>query len=254
MNRINKKLQEDKKLLSIYFSAGYPNLEDTAVILEKLEENGVDMVEIGLPYSDPLADGETIQASSIKALQNGMTTQVLFNQLEDIRQTVSIPLLIMAYFNPILQYGVEEFCKKCAEIGIDGLIIPDLPIEVYTANYEEVFDRYGILNVFLITPETSDSRIRFIDEVSKGFIYTVSAANLTGFSEDFSDSQFAYFQRNHAMNLETPQIVGFGIRDSKTFEQSVKYAKGGIIGSAFIKHLTQHGVAKIGEFVADIKE
>ena len=152
MNRINKKLQENKKLLSIYFTAGYPKLDDTVSIIQDLEKNGVDMIEIGLPFSDPLADGPTIQASSTQALKNGMTTEVLFNQLKDIRQTVNIPLIIMGYFNPMLQYGVEAFCKKCSDIGIDGLIIPDLPVDVYNEQYKTTFEKYGLINVFLITP------------------------------------------------------------------------------------------------------
>ena len=163
MNRINQKLREDKKLLSIYFSAGYPKLNDTVEIIEKLQKNGVDMIEIGLPFSDPLADGPTIQESSTQALKNGMTSNVLFNQLKNIRKTVHIPLVLMGYFNPMLQYGVEKFCEKCAEVGIDGLIIPDLPVDVYHENYEEIFSKYGLINVFLITPQTSEGRIKFID-------------------------------------------------------------------------------------------
>ena len=166
MNRINKKLQEDKKLLSIYFTAGYPNLKDTVTIIQDLEKSGVDMIEIGLPFSDPLADGPTIQASSTQALKNGMTTEALFSQLKDIRKSVNIPLIIMGYFNPMLQYGVEAFCKKCAEIGIDGLIIPDLPVDVYNEQYKATFEKYGLINVFLITPQTSVERINFIDSIS----------------------------------------------------------------------------------------
>ena len=165
MNRINQKLKKNKKLLSIYFSAGYPNLNDTVTIIQNLEKNGVGMIEIGLPFSDRLADGPTIQASSTQALKNGMTTQVLFNQLKDIRKTVSIPLIIMGYFNPMLQYGVEAFCKTCQEIGIDGLIIPDLPVDVYHDEYQATFEKYGLINVFLITPQTSVERINFIDSI-----------------------------------------------------------------------------------------
>ncbi|MGB5264842.1 MAG: tryptophan synthase subunit alpha, partial [Lutimonas sp.] len=166
MNRINQKLREDKKLLSIYFSAGYPQLNDTVEIIEKLQHNGVDMIEIGLPFSDPLADGPTIQESSTQALKNGMTSDVLFDQLKPIRKTVHIPLVVMGYFNPILQYGVEKFCEKCAEVGIDGLIIPDLPVDVFHDHYEEIFSTYGLINIFLITPQTGEERIRFIDKIS----------------------------------------------------------------------------------------
>ncbi len=252
MNRIQQKLQEDKKLLSIYFSAGYPNLNDTVTIIQDLEKNGVDMIEIGLPFSDPLADGPTIQESSTQALYNGMTTKLLFEQLTGIRQTVKIPLIIMGYFNPMLQYGVEEFCKKCSEIGIDGLIIPDLPVDIYAENYKAIFEKYGLINVFLITPQTSDERIRFIDSVSNGFIYMVSSASVTGSQSGFGNTQEDYFKRIAAMNLKNPQIVGFGINNRDTFTQATQYAKGAIIGSAFIKNLTKNGVSSIGEFVGGI--
>jgi tryptophan synthase alpha chain len=252
MNRIQQKLQEDKKLLSIYFSAGYPNLNDTVTIIQDLEKNGVDMIEIGLPFSDPLADGPTIQESSTQALYNGMTTKLLFEQLTDIRQTVKIPLIIMGYFNPMLQYGVEEFCKKCAEIGIDGLIIPDLPVAIYAENYKAIFEKYGLINVFLITPQTSEERIRFIDSVSNGFIYMVSSASVTGSQSGFGNTQEDYFKRIAAMNLKNPQIVGFGINNRETFTQATQYAKGAIIGSAFIKNLTKNGVSSIREFVGGI--
>ncbi|WP_147679106.1 tryptophan synthase subunit alpha [Algibacter pacificus] len=252
MNRINKKLQEDKKLLSIYFTAGYPSLTDTVSIIEDLEKNGVDMIEIGLPFSDPLADGPTIQASSTKALKNGMTTEVLFDQLKDIRKTVSIPLIIMGYFNPMLQYGVEAFCKKCQEIGIDGLIIPDLPVDVYKEDYQAIFEKYGLINVFLITPQTSVERINFIDSVSNGFIYMVSSASVTGSSSGFGDVQTSYFKRIANMNLKNPQVIGFGISDHETFTQATEYAKGAIIGSAFIKHITENGASKTEDFVKSI--
>lgn len=252
MNRIHIKLQEDKKLLSIYFSAGYPKINDTVKIIEQLEKNGVDMIEIGLPFSDPLADGPTIQESSTKALENGMTTNVLFEQLKNIRKTVSIPLLIMGYFNPIMQYGVENFCKKCAEIGIDGLIIPDLPVKEYQEKYKPIFEKYNLINVFLITPQTSIERIHFIDSLSEGFIYMVSSASVTGSKNSFGDLQNNYFKRIAAMNLKSPQIVGFGISNSETFKQATAYAKGAIIGSAFVKHLTTNGVQHIDRFVSEI--
>ncbi|WP_204346449.1 tryptophan synthase subunit alpha [Psychroserpens algicola] len=252
MNRINKKLQEDKKLLSIYFSAGYPSLNDTVSIIQNLEKSGVDMIEIGLPFSDPLADGPTIQASSTQALKNGMTTEILFNQLKDIRKTVSIPLIIMGYFNPILQYGVEAFCKTCQEIGIDGLIIPDLPVDVYNEHYKAIFETYGLINVFLITPQTSVERINFIDSISNGFIYMVSSASVTGSSSGFGEIQTSYFKRIANMNLKNPQIIGFGISNHDTFSQATQYAKGAIIGSAFIKNLTQNGLASISKFVSQI--
>lgn len=253
MNRIKQKLQEDKKILSIYFSAGYPNLNDTVQIIQDLEKNGVDMIEIGLPFSDPLADGPTIQESSTMALHNGMTSQLLFDQLSSIRESVTIPLIIMGYFNPMLQFGIEAFCQKCAEIGIDGLIIPDLPVDVYAEKYKATFEKYGLINVFLITPQTSDDRIRFIDSVSSGFIYMVSSASVTGSQTGFGSTQADYFERIATMNLKNPQVVGFGINNAETFNQATQYAKGAIIGSAFIQDLTKKGTTKISEFVKAIR-
>jgi tryptophan synthase alpha chain len=266
MNRINKKLQEtngysDKtgKLLSIYFTAGYPNLNDTRSIIENLEESGVDMIEIGLPFSDPIADGPTIQQSSTIALKNGMTTNVLFSQLENIRESIPstkkgivIPLLIMGYFNPIFQYGVEKFCKKCADIGIDGLIIPDLPVDVYHNEYQIIFEKYNLINVFLITPQTSEKRIRFIDSISNGFIYMVSSASITGAINTFSDNQTNYFSKIKKMNLKTPQIVGFGISNKETFLQATNKTKGAIIGSAFVKFLNENSIENIPIFIQNI--
>jgi tryptophan synthase alpha chain len=252
-NRIKSKLQEDKKLLSIYFTAGYPSLNDTVQIIQDLEKNGVDMIEIGLPFSDPLADGPTIQESSTQALKNGMTTELLFNQLKDIRKSVSIPLIVMGYFNPMLQYGVESFCKKCHEIGIDGLIMPDLPLDVYQSDYEAIFKKHGLLNIFLITPQTSDQRIHQIDKASDGFIYMVSSASVTGSKSGFGKEQENYFERIAKMNLKNPQIVGFGIKDAETFKQATKTTNGAIIGSAFIKHLTAHGIDKTANFVNTIR-
>ncbi len=253
MNRIQEKLQEDKKLLSIYFTAGYPNSEDTFSIIEDLEKNGVDMIEIGLPFSDPLADGPTIQESSTIALKNGMTTEKLFSQLKDIRKTVKIPLIIMGYFNPILQYGVEKFCKKCEEIGIDGLIIPDLPVDVYSEKYQAIFEKHNLINVFLITPQTSVERIGFIDSVSNGFIYMVSSASVTGATSGFGEETKSYFKRISDMKLQNPQIVGFGISDKESFREAIQYSSGAIIGSAFIKHLTKNGTRTIAEFVKAIR-
>lgn len=252
-NRIHTKMQEEGKLLSIYFTAGYPTLNDTVTIIQELEKNGVDMIEIGLPFSDPLADGPTIQASSTAALKNGMTTHLLFEQLKDIRKSVSIPLLLMGYFNPVFQYGVEAFCQKCQEIGIDGLILPDLPVDVYQEQYRAIFEKYGLSNIFLITPQTSAERIKTIDKASNGFIYMVSSASTTGAKEGFGDVQKEYFDRIAGMHLNNPQIVGFGISNAQTFGQATAKAKGAIIGSAFIKHLTENGAKNIGAFVKQIR-
>ena len=252
MNRINQKLQEDKKILSIYFSAGYPNLNDTVQIIQDLEKSGVDMIEIGLPFSDPLADGPTIQASSTAALQNGMTTELLFEQLKNIRETVKIPLLIMGYFNPMYQYGIEIFCKKCSEIGIDGLIIPDLPLKEYQDQYKEVFETNNLKNIFLITPQTSTERIQEIDAISDSFIYMVSSASVTGSSNSFGENESNYFERIANLNLKNPQVIGFGINSKETFNAAIKHQKGAIIGSAFINFLNGNDKSNIKSFIKQI--
>ncbi|MBT3543257.1 tryptophan synthase subunit alpha [Flavobacteriaceae bacterium] len=254
MNRIDQKFQEDKKLLSIYFSAGFPNLEDTLPILKNLEAAGVDMVEIGLPFSDPLADGPTIQESSTQALRNGMTTEKLFTQLNGIREHINIPLVLMGYFNPMMQYGIEKFLQRCSALGIDGLIIPDLPVDVYHEEYKSLFDKYGLYNMFLITPQTSEERIRYIDQVSNGFIYMVSSAAVTGAQNTFGNTQTDYFKRIAKMTLKTPTVVGFGISNAETYEAASKYSRGAIIGSAFIKFLEENGVDQIGKFVKSIRD
>ncbi len=252
MNRITQQLQEDKKILSLYFTAGYPNLNDTVPIIQTLEKSGVDMIEIGLPFSDPLADGPTIQASSTEALENGMTTERLLEQLKDIRKTVKIPLLIMGYFNPILQYGIANFCRKCAEIGIDGLIIPDLPIAVYENEYQPIFEHNGLVNIFLITPQTSEERIRHIDKISSGFIYMVSSASVTGSQNSFGNEQEDYFKKIAGMDLKNPQIVGFGISNRETFLQATQHQKGAIIGSAFVNYLKKNPIENIPNFIKTI--
>lgn len=260
MNRIEQTLEAHKpngstakRLLSIYFTAGYPDLEDTSKVIKKLEKSGVDMIEIGLPFSDPLADGPTIQESSTQALKNGMTTEKLFDQLTGIRDEVKIPLLIMGYFNPMLQYGIEAFCKKCSEIGIDGLIIPDLPVDVFQKEYLPIFEKYGLFNVFLITPQTSNERIAYIDKISKGFIYMVSSASTTGAKNSFDEVQLNYFQRINDLNLNTPRVIGFGISNNETFVQATDYASGAIIGSAFVKFLEQNSIDQIPKFVRKIQ-
>ncbi len=253
MNRIDQTFKKNQKLLSIYFSAGHPELEDTVPILDALQDSGVDMVEIGLPFSDPLADGPTIQESSTRALRNGMTTEKLFDQLENIRESIHIPLVLMGYFNPIMQYGIEHFCQKCQSIGIDGLIIPDLPIDLYHEYYKELFEKYNLYSMFLITPQTPEARIRFIDSISNGFIYMVSSASVTGAQNTFGNVQENYFKRIAQMKLSTPQIVGFGISNANTYQMATKFSSGGIIGSAFIKFLEKKGVAAIPEFIKSIR-
>ena len=253
MNRIDQKFRENKKLLSIYFSAGFPNLEDTVPILKKLQTAGVDMVEIGLPFSDPLADGPTIQASSTQAIRNGMTTEKLFSQLEGIRKHIEIPLVLMGYFNPMMQYGIEKFCSRCETIGIDGIIIPDLPVDVYHENYKALFDKHGLYNMFLITPQTSEARIKYIDKVSNGFIYMVSSASVTGAKSTFGNTQTEYFKRIATLKLKTPTVIGFGISNQETYKIACDQSRGAIIGSAFIQFLEKEGEEKIGSFIKSIR-
>ncbi len=260
MNRINELFKNKKKVLSVYFTAGFPALEDTVPVLTGLLNAGVDMLEIGVPFSDPLADGPVIQNSSEIALSNGMTLKKLFSQIEKIRDpetegsNLQAPLLLMSYLNPVLQYGMEDFCKKAKETGIDGVIIPDLPVQVYLDEYKELFERYGILNVFLITPQTSETRIRMIDEHSKGFIYMVSSASTTGINTTNSSQQIGYFERIKKMNLKNPLIIGFGISNRTDFDKACTYASGAIIGSAFIKAISARKPLgeEIRSFVASV--
>lgn len=242
MNRLQQLFQNKKKdILSIYYTAGYPNLTDTLKIAEALEQSGADFLEIGFPYSDPVADGPTIQASSKQSLDQGMTLTILFEQLKDLRKTVTIPILLMGYVNPVLQFGVANFCKKCAEVGIDGCIIPDLPMYEYEELYRNEFENNGISNIFLVTPQTSEERIRKIDGLSNAFIYLVSSSSTTGSNLAVSENSTAYFKRIAEMNLTNPLIIGFGIADKKTFDSANEYASGAIIGSAFVKALANEG-------------
>lgn len=237
-NRINKLFQDKKeRILSVYFTAGYPNLEDTVPMIQELVKNGVDLIEIGMPFSDPVADGPVIQHSSLIALKNGMSIRKLFGQLKDIRQTVDIPLILMGYINPVLQYGVATFCQKCKEIGIDGLIIPDLPMDVFEEEFKAVFEANNLHNIFLITPQTSEERLRKIDAVSTGFIYMVSSNSTTGAKTSVSELQNEYFDRVNSFGLKNPRLIGFGISNAETFANACEYASGAIIGSAFVKAL-----------------
>lgn len=239
MNRIEELFKrKSQRILNVYFTAGYPNLNDTVGIMESLEESGADLIEIGIPFSDPIADGPTIQESNGIALANGMTLKLLLEQLEGIRSKVSVPIILMGYINPIVQYGMEAFCQKCEEVGVDGLILPDLPMFEYLEVHNPLFEKHGLFNIFLITPQTSEARIREIDDNSNGFIYMVSSASTTGAKTGISHEQEAYFESVNAMNLKNPTLIGFGISNKETFDKACKNANGAIIGSAFVKTLT----------------
>jgi tryptophan synthase alpha chain len=234
-NRLTRLFEKKSKdLLNIYFTAGFPKQNDTLSIIKTLDEAGVDLIEIGMPYSDPLAVGPTIQESNIVALDGGMTMKILFKQLEELRKISQAPVLMMGYLNPVMQYGVEAFCKKAAECGVDGLIIPDLPLDEYVEKYKELFESNNLSNVFLVTPHTSESRIRMIDEYTQGFIYIVSTDSTTGNAKDITGSE-AYLKRIDSYKLKSPKMIGFNIKDNASYSFANKYANGSIIGSAFIK-------------------
>lgn len=238
MNRIDKLFKEKKEnILSVYFTAGFPKFEDTVEVIKTLEKNGVDLLEIGVPFSDPMADGPVIQSSGNEALHNGMSLKKLFEQLKDVRSVASLPLVMMGYLNPIMQYGFENYCKSAAECGIDGLIIPDLPFSEYIDSYKSVADEHGLHMIMLITPETSEERIRLIDENTSGFIYMVSAASVTGARSSFSETNLNYFRRVNNMNLKNPRLIGFGISNKETFDAACRESSGAIIGSKFISLL-----------------
>lgn len=257
MNKIDKLFKEkNNNILSVYFTAGFPSLNDTGTIIQELENNGVDMIEVGMPFSDPLADGPTIQHTSEVALSNGMTIKLLFEQLSKVEVEKSkAAILLMGYLNPVLQYGIEKFCIDAAALGVDGVILPDLPMQEYLDEYKPVFEKYKLKNVFLITPQTSEARVRFIDEHSDGFIYMVSSASTTGAKSEIKDAQEAYFKRIKAMKLRNPTIIGFGISDAKTYEKACEYANGAIIGSAFVKAVANSSSLKkdIETFVKGIQ-
>ncbi len=241
MNKINKLFSEakDRKLLSLYFCAGCPTLEGTADVIKTLERRGIDMIEVGIPFSDPMADGVVIQNAATKALKNGMTLRKLFSQLESIKDEVSLPLVLMGYLNPIMQYGFEAFFARCVETGVSGVIIPDLPFKDYLEEVKPVADKYDVRVIMLITPETTEERIRFIDEHTDGFVYMVSSASTTGAQKSFDDAKQEYFQRINAMNLRNPRMIGFGISNKQTLESSQQNAAGAIIGSKFVQLLDE---------------
>lgn len=255
MNRLKHLFETNNEpVLSIYYTAGYPQLDETLEIAEALEKAGIDFLEIGFPYSDPVADGPVIQNSSERALHNGMTLKLLFEQLKELRKRVSIPVLLMGYLNPMLQYGIENFCRDAAAVGVDGVIVPDLPIYEFEELYRGIFEKYGLSNIFLITPQTSEDRIRKIDNLTSGFIYMVSSASTTGKNLSLSDQTEAYFSRVKAMNLKQPLIIGFGISDKPSFQKAAKYARGAIVGSAFVKFLEEpNAKSRIDEFISRIK-
>lgn len=255
MNRIKNVFEQKKSsVLSIFFTAGYPHLNSTVDIAEALEKAGADFLEIGIPYSDPLADGPVIQNSSQKAIENGMTVKVLFEQLKDLRKRVSIPVLLMGYVNPVLQYGVERFCSSCVEVGVDGLIVPDLPMYEYEEMYRSCFESKGLSNIFLITPHTSDERIHKIDELSNGFIYLLSSSSTTGKNLAVSTGTEDYFGRIKNMELKNPTMIGFGISDNKSFGKASEYANGAIVGSAFVRLLdSEDYMDKIPGFIQSLK-
>jgi tryptophan synthase alpha chain len=237
MTRIEELFKrKQQRVLNLYCTAGFPKLESTMEVMKALQDNGADLIELGMPYSDPLADGEVIQQSGAVALQNGMTISILFRQLEEMRANVHLPVILMGYMNPVLQYGFENFCAKAAEVGIDGLILPDLPMYEYESEYGEIIRRYNLNFIFLVTPETKDERLKRIDELSSGFLYAVSSSSTTGNSKDISEQE-GYFKKLRDLKLTNPILVGFGIKDRETFEAACKYTNGAIIGSAYIKAL-----------------
>lgn len=253
MKKLHSLLSEKKNVLSIYFTSGFPELEDTTKVIAALEKSGVDFIEVGLPYSDPLADGPTIQDSSQKALGNGINLDIIFEQLMTIKTTNTTPLVLMGYLNQMLKYGEEKFCQKVVDCGIETLIIPDLPMVEYENHYQALFEKYGLTNVFLITPNTEVERIQKIDSYTKDFIYVVASSSITGAKGEISTQQIAYFERIQAMGLKSKLIVGFGISDKSTFQTACSYADGAIIGSAFIKYLDHNGIEKIDDFIKPIR-
>ncbi|MDM1347202.1 tryptophan synthase subunit alpha [Myroides marinus] len=254
-NRINTLFSKKKSnILSIYFTAGYPALDDTMTILKNLDTAGVDLVEIGMPFSDPLADGPVIQHSSEQALLNGITIARLFDQLKEMRQHITMPIVLMGYLNPVMRYGVEAFLAKCAEVGVDGIILPDLPMDYYLSHFKTHCEYYNISNIMLISNDTSVERVRQIDEQTNGFIYLVSSNGTTGSNKSL-ESQQDYYRHIRSLELNNPALIGFGVRDKQTYELTNQYSSGAIIGTAFMKHINEHGIDtdSIQNFVKGIR-
>jgi tryptophan synthase alpha chain len=241
MNKINQVFAErgDRKLLSLYFCAGTPSLEETGEVIKTMQRRGIDFIEVGIPFSDPLADGPVIQTAATKALKNGMSVRLLFEQLKAIKDEINIPLILMGYLNPILHYGIEAFCQSCADAGVSGMIIPDLPFDDYLNVVKPAADKYDLRVIMLITPETSEERIRFIDQNTDGFIYMVSSAAITGAQKSFDEQKQEYFRRINAMNLRNPRMIGFGISNAQTLKAAQDNAAGAIIGSKFVTLLDE---------------
>ena len=254
MNRIENLFQNKKKILNIYLTAGYPELDDTVTIVKELEKAGADMVEIGMPFSDPLADGPVIQHSGSVALKNGMTLNRIFSQIEEIRKSSNIPVIMMGYFNQLMRYGEDAFFEKAVNSGVDGLIIPDLPVEIYKETYQEKVEKLGLDMIFLISPQTEEKRIQLLDEASSGFLYVVSSASTTGKISNMEQEK-SYFERIQKMGLKNPLLIGFGISDKKSYDTACSYASGAIIGSAFIRALEKNGDIKqsVQDFIKTIR-
>ena len=256
MNRIEKLFNEKKEnIFSVFFTAGYPELNSTKEIAKELEETGVDIIEIGIPFSDPIADGPTIQESNKVALENGMTVKLLLEQVKEIRREVKIPIILMGYLNPVLQYGFDRFCKDAAANGADGLILPDMPLDEFELNYKDSIEAVGLCISFLVSPTTSEERIRKVEELSSGFIYAVSSSSTTGVKSDFTQQQEDYFKRLQTINLKKPFLIGFGISSKSTFSKACEYSSGAIIGSAFIKSLKENkGLNFIPSFISSVRQ
>lgn len=254
MNAIEQVFKKkNHRVLNLYFTAGYPELNSTEEIITLLDQSDADLIEVGFPYSDPLADGPTIQESGATALRNGITIQTIFNQLSTIKSRIKTPLIAMGYYNQFLQFGEEKFLQECVKAGVSGIILPDLPLAIYQKEYQHLFEQYNIANIFLITPQTTDERIQQLAHASRGFLYVVSSAATTGKSNTISDEQKAYFERIKNLKLSIPYLIGFGIHDANTFTTACQYANGAIIGSAFIKNIDKNNLQKsISEYIESI--